>query len=158
MTTIAWDGETLCADRMSCSGNTKREVQKAWRVKSATTSAVENQFGFRKIVLFAWSGEYQDALAVRDFINGDRHELPKIEDHESCGLIITEDKQALRLEWRLLPSPIKERFYALGSGRDFAIGAMYYGLTAEQGVRVALDYDVYTGLGVDILPFEGAIK
>ena len=36
-------------------------------------------------------------------------------------------------------------FMALGSGAKVAMGAMAAGATAERAVRIACDYDIYTG-------------
>lgn len=38
--------------------------------------------------------------------------------------------------------------YAIGSGADIAMGAMYFGATAEQAVALACEFDDTTGLPV----------
>jgi len=40
---------------------------------------------------------------------------------------------------------IKASYYATGSGRKFALGAMAAGATAEQAVEAAMKHDIYTG-------------
>ena len=151
MTTIAWDGHFLAADRMACSGNTKRAVTKIWRIDSKVNPNVEALLGFDKIEMFAWSGEHQDAIAIRDFLRSESSAAPKIEDREGCGLVIYRSGAAARIEYRLLPSPIEEKICAIGSGRDFAIGAMAHGANAVQALSIAGAHDCYTGLGADVL-------
>lgn len=44
--------------------------------------------------------------------------------------------------------PIKSKCHAIGSGAEFAIGAMHAGLSAEGAVRVACKLDNHSGLPV----------
>jgi hypothetical protein len=39
----------------------------------------------------------------------------------------------------------------VGSGADFAIGAMARGASAREAIDIAATYDTNTGLGVDVL-------
>lgn len=41
--------------------------------------------------------------------------------------------------------PIESEFYAIGSGADFALGAMAVGASAEESIRVASRFDAHTG-------------
>ena len=41
--------------------------------------------------------------------------------------------------------PLKARFYACGSGYQYALGAMSMGATAEEAVRIAAQHDTKTG-------------
>lgn len=45
--------------------------------------------------------------------------------------------------------PVREKFVADGSGRDFALSAMHLGKSAREAVAFAARFDVYTGGGVD---------
>jgi ATP-dependent protease HslVU (ClpYQ) peptidase subunit len=47
-----------------------------------------------------------------------------------------------------------ESFHALGSGRDFALAAMYLGKNAREAVEIAMEFDLETGKGVDCLEVE----
>jgi len=44
--------------------------------------------------------------------------------------------------------PQKEKFYALGSGEPYALGAMAFGATAREAVKVACQYDSSCGLPI----------
>jgi hypothetical protein len=47
--------------------------------------------------------------------------------------------------------PIDCEFYAIGSGADFAMGAMAMGASAEEAVRIACQLDPHCGLPVTVL-------
>lgn len=44
--------------------------------------------------------------------------------------------------------------WAIGSGCDYALGAMYAGKNAREAVEIASQLDVNTGLGVDTLTIK----
>lgn len=46
-------------------------------------------------------------------------------------------------------------YYAVGSGRDQALGAMHAGASADDAVRAAIAHDVWTSGDVDVLTFAG---
>lgn len=48
--------------------------------------------------------------------------------------------------------------FAVGSGQDYATGAMFAGASAVQAVRIAADCDVYTGGEIYFLDVEAAMR
>jgi len=46
---------------------------------------------------------------------------------------------------------IKEQFFALGTGGQFAVGALAAGATPAEAMRIAHKYDVFTGSTFDII-------
>lgn len=52
--------------------------------------------------------------------------------------------------------PINELFTAIGSGREFALGAMFAGATAEEAIEAAMRYDPYSWGGIDVLELGNA--
>jgi ATP-dependent protease HslVU (ClpYQ) peptidase subunit len=52
------------------------------------------------------------------------------------------------------PMQVKARFHGVGSGRDFAIGALASGKSPKEAVRIASKYDNGTGHGITELQFE----
>lgn len=158
MTTIAWDGKTLAADRRATYGNLKASVTKIFRLEA---SGPTRCWSFEDVMLFAWSGSFQDGLAIREYMEGNQHcgvPKPELKEDSGSGLIITYDRRLFRLENRLVRIPIREEFTAVGSGRDFAIAAMACGKGAAEAVELAARFDAWTGDGVDVEYFEGAIK
>jgi hypothetical protein len=45
----------------------------------------------------------------------------------------------------------KPKYFAFGSGRDHALGAMFAGASAEMAVRAAMEHDPHTGGQVSVL-------
>jgi len=52
------------------------------------------------------------------------------------------------------PVIIEDVFFACGSGRDFALGAMACGKTAREAIEIAAQFDCGTGMGIDTLEFN----
>lgn len=144
MTTIAWDGKTLAADRQSTSGNLRYATSKIRKIKgslyaAAGTAAIINE-------AFAWieagAIPIDMPLAQRDKDDG-------------CYILrVDPDEKIYLYERSPYPSEIKQVQFAIGSGRDLALAAMYMGATAEQAIVIAHHFDVTTGLGVDILTLD----
>lgn len=141
MTTIAWDGETLCADRMGCRGGLKYETQKLFEI--------ENGQAPHSIHFFAWTGDHQDAIQIRHWLEGKEQEKPKFEPNSGSGIFIDREGKAFRMESKLVRLEILGKFDAVGSGRDFAIAAMHLGKCAIEAVGVAALFDDGTGFGIN---------
>jgi hypothetical protein len=142
VTTIAWDGKTLAADSMSVAGmGLKRVVPKIFRLANGW--------------LFGGSGEYQEVLLVRDWLNGG--EKPgKLDDFG--GLLVKGPKEVFRIESKCVLMPIEDAFHACGSGRDFALAAMHLGRSAREAVEVALVFDAYSGGTVEELTLAPQLR
>lgn len=128
MTTIAFDGKSLCADTRGTAGGFPFTNDKAYRLKDGR--------------LYAGSGDAQDCTAVRLWLEsgGDK---PSCKDF--VGMVIGADGSIWRYEDKLVPFQVTAPFHAIGSGRDYAIAAMHMGKTAREAVELACLYDVYTG-------------
>ena len=53
-----------------------------------------------------------------------------------------------------LPIEVDCNFIAIGTGRDFAMAAMYLGKSAEEAVQCAIDLCPSCGLGIDIVSMK----
>lgn len=135
MTTVAYDGRTLAGDTQANSAGMRRTVKKLFRLNDGR--------------LFGGSGDYENCLLARDWLN-DGGPKPTLTD-DFTGLVIETDGRCMRYEHKLCPSPIAEKFTALGSGRDFAIAAMHMGQSAREAVKLASIYDIGTGPEVECL-------
>ena len=58
---------------------------------------------------------------------------------------------AVLVDDRFLEHPITLPFFAIGSGADYAIGAMAAGVFPDRAVQIAAQYDPKTGGGVDVV-------
>lgn len=150
MTTIAWDGHTLAADRCSWSGGARRAVRKVYKVTAPDSR--------RFLVAFAGDGSF--ALRVLAWMRGEAerpnpHDFCPLEkiDHQ-CALVIDEKLRTWQLGNSLHYSRMRERIYAYGGGQDFAWGALEAGATAKRAVEIAIKRSDYAGLGVDCITFD----
>lgn len=144
MTTIAWDGKTLAADKM---GNQDGSILIVTKI--------------RKIgkYLAGSSGTMSSCMALMKWIEdgGAPDKWPECQkDKELCSplIIITQDKKIFRYDTTPIPYEINQDFYAFGGGRDFATGAMEVGADAKRAIEVASKWDACTGCGVDTLTFD----
>ena len=137
MTTVAFDGKTLAADTLACWGTTPSYRTKIWRTpKNKRWKAI------------GIAGNTYNVLPVADFICGRTTKKPK--QFENDGMIMLVDKQnkLWMMDGQQVPVEAPMRF-AMGSGGDFALGAMAAGKTAAEAVAIAATLDVNTGGKVD---------
>ena len=146
MTVIVWDGKTLAADKQATNSGLKMTCTKLRRVNGC---------------LIGVSGDFDLAqTTVKWFADGaDPEKFPKHQetDDKWVGLVcITPDKRVLKYERSPYPMEYTEmEFFAVGSGRDYALGALAMGADAVTAVEVASRFDNGCGLGVDVLTHEG---
>lgn len=148
MTTIAWDGETLAADRCSWSGGARRAVRKVFKITMKD--------GETYLCAFCGSGEF--AHAVMEWMTGKLSTPPDcasfgVDSETACALVINKKKQVFLLGARLHYMRMHEKQFAVGAGQDFAWGALEAGATAKQAVMIAAKRSDYAGLGVDCVSF-----
>lgn len=141
MTTIAWDGKTLAADKMASSGNAKwGQCTKIFRTRAG---------------LVGFAGSADIAMALLHWVeNGcEPSEFPTInaEENDTLAMVISPTGTVTIYERTPHPQILHNEFVAIGSGRDFAMAAMHLGNSAEKAVEVAAALDAYTGNGVDAL-------
>lgn len=143
MTTIAFDGTTLAADSLCHAGGMRLgAVTKLWRMPDGR--------------LFAGCGDTAIVELVRQWLeNGqDPARRPTILHEQGFnGLLITPAQPRQnrtpplihQLDEHLAPMDIASPFYALGSGREYAVAAMAAGASAAAAVDIAIRFDVYSG-------------
>lgn len=143
MTTIAWDGTTLAADKQATNAGLRRTVTKIFRAGD---------------LMFAACGDLAESLEVIEWIKAgaDPEKLPASQRSERWNSIFTVTKQGVIKVYECGPYPIQfeDEIFACGSGRDFALGAMRMGADAVRAVEVASGFDSGTGCGVDRLSFK----
>ena len=67
----------------------------------------------------------------------------------SC-VVIGFDGRAVLVDDEMEPQPLRDAYFAIGSGGAFAIGAMDAGASAEEAVRAACRRDLYTSEPIDV--------
>lgn len=71
-------------------------------------------------------------------------------------LAVLAQGEALLFENSLFPSgPIKQDYYAAGSGRDYALGVLAHGGSAKDAIKVACELDVWSQLPATGLKHDG---
>jgi ATP-dependent protease HslVU (ClpYQ) peptidase subunit len=134
MTTIAWKDGRVAADSLVTAGDVRRGF-------------VEKLTLLQDGLVFGHSGATGFDIEVIDWLNAgakpkDRPAIP--EDARFTGIICW--KEDFVLYGRdLRPQNIQAPFYSIGSGNEFAMGAMAFGASAKEAVEVAARFDVYTG-------------
>lgn len=137
MTTIAWDGKTIATDTQA----TSTYIDQNTYDKIFTTKAGE---------IVACAGACSDIAAFRLWLeNGDDDkDFPEGIKELHALLVDTSDASsgvsAYYYDNRPERFPVKAPC-AVGSGQDFAMGALLMGASARQAVAVAIKLDPFTG-------------
>lgn len=145
MTVIAWDGKTLSADKQAVSGGYGQTVTKIFKLCG-------------ELYGFAGNAGHAAALVVW-FNNGAIIEnWPEPSDKEDVAnfIVITKDGQIREYEGGACGyyDIVEDRFTAMGSGRDYALAAMYLGQDSRTAVEVACALDINCGKGIDTLTLK----
>jgi hypothetical protein len=133
MTTVAWRDGVLAADRKGSLNGTGHRVTKLRRTK---THAI------------AFAGTVSTGIQFIDWFKGARDgECPL--DRDTSAFVM--DLETGKCEhWENgVPCPIEDKFAAIGSGMDLAIGAMSFGASAIEAVECASEWDNGSGLGIN---------
>jgi len=147
ITTVAWDGLTLAGDRLISHGSTPM------RCVSPKVRRMVAPNG--RIALFGFAGAESYKAGYLAWMRGG--EEPKHEkDDGHWSILLVDDTGCVHLRgrsgnfWYVLGRRVN---WAIGSGGDYALGAMAAGADAKSAVRLATGLDTSTGMGVDVVRF-----
>lgn len=136
MTVIAWDGKILAADKQTVWGTIPKPTTKIFTlsdgVRFGACGFKDNVEKFRRWVI---EGRVRDQ---RPNIIG-----------EFYGILVEPNGLCFHYNEALEEHNIAGQ-WAIGSGGDFAMGAMLAGKSAIEAVEIAIQLDVNSGIGVDI--------
>ena len=147
MTTIAFDGETLAADRGSWSNGLHQAVRKAYRVTAPD--------GRRFLVALAGDGAF--AMRVLCWMRGKiDHPGPCMAGDETrdVAVVIDERRQVWRMNSRLIYVPYLGKVHAHGAGQEVALGALMAGADAVRAIRITMQVSDYAARGIDAVRFK----
>lgn len=139
MTTVAWDGKMLAADRRVSYGTMS---------DANTTKIVKSKKG----LCGAAGNTAMCAAFKRWFLAGEKGESPVLaRDGESAtACIVRPDGVRIMYDnygwYEVDPGP-----FALGSGWEIAMGALRKGASAQEAVAIAASIDGATGNEIDVL-------
>lgn len=141
MSVIAFDGKSIAADRIGVTDGMRTTSTKLWKVGQEILATYGDPT--RGAVLRGWwirGGKEEDFPA-----------RPKDPTNDDLSTLIVVTKNVVRVFVdRPVTYIVEDRFMAWGAGRDFAMGAMAMGATAEQAVEVACRLSIYCGMGIDV--------
>lgn len=150
MSVIAWDGRTLAADRQATQAGLARICEKIWRCERTGDLLGAVGQPDTSAAMRAW---YEAGASVDTFPACNRNE-----GVASHLYVVRLDGTCVKYEGEPYPIPIVEIFWAAGSGRDYALGAMACGMPASFAVVIASRFDVSCGMGVNILTLEEEVR
>lgn len=132
MTTIAYRNGILAADSMATRGGSimPERSQKVFRLRDGR--------------LFGWCGEAGLGVRARMHFDDPKKHDPVVTT-DGGALVIGLDGSIWTYEHGALVAAPGAPFYALGSGRGEAYGALAMGATARQAVAIAARFDNCTG-------------
>lgn len=151
MTTIVVDRKNLvmAADRQSLMGGVYkfRSYPKITRMEGMGYEWLVASAGCAEAGQFfeAWFYEY---LQAKTPTNSSDDLYPK--DGEFAAFTLRSDGSLFLYLNRGCGIPIYERFAALGSGGDYALGALYAGVSVRDAIQISSRLDAGTGKGIQI--------
>jgi hypothetical protein len=134
VTTVAFDGNTLAADTL---------ITSDWK------SAGHSKFHmFRNGSVGAFAGMWGKVQEAIKFLEGDAESAP---DDDWDAIVLRTDGTAWVIDAEGCHLDITGKHYAIGSGAQFALGAMACGRDAADAVRVSIGLDPYSGGEVECI-------
>lgn len=147
MTVIAWDGQTLAADRQADCGGMKHPVRKIFRVRDGLAGTSGDLSVGMEMLAWYEAGAVPEAYPAnnRDPSQGSVLTVIRMDGGRPMAFCYESSPWPFRCE-----GP----FMARGSGAPEATVAMACGKTAPEAVMLAQEFNATCGLGVDVLEFE----
>lgn len=142
MTVIAWDGQCLAADKRTNFGGLHATTTKVSRLLDGSLIAGCGPTALI-IEMTLWIGNGADPAT-----------LPAAQrDEKDCASMLVIRPSGVIHQYETTPHPItiQNKFWSIGSGRDYAMAAMFLGKSAVDAVGVASALDSTCGNGVDWL-------
>lgn len=139
MTTVAYKDGIMAADRQTDVPSGNAGVTKLKR---------------RDDAVYAGTGCSSDIAALADWYFSNRMALAKYtarknDDPNAELLVMHDDGRVFWTGWGCSPSEVSG-FVAIGSGAEYAVGAMARGAHPGEAVEIAARFDESTGQGVDV--------
>jgi len=145
MTTIAWRPGMLATDTLSVDTvGLKMPAKKLFRASGFILGGAGS---LHQVV------EYYRRIKDMEIAQILELGYPDYQEDKNCPAMILCNPHAPHMAFELCGTQwlqILTNFYAVGSGRDFALAAMHLGKTPEEAVKVAMEFDLKTGLDVDV--------
>lgn len=141
MTTVAYRDGWMVADSQISEGAMKYRAAKIERLADGR--------------LVGMAGSWGGCIKLRDWVAAgcpDDDEPTEIND---ATLLVASERGLCLFDSDLVPFPILDAFAAVGSGAQYAVGAMEAGATAEDAVLIACRRDPGSSFPIHKLQFVG---
>lgn len=96
--------------------------------------------------IVGFAGTATSMFDVREFYSNPNGPKPRVKD--LFGLVLTDDGNIYRFDNYARWLKVEGLYSAIGSGMDYALGAMALGASPKDAIKVAMQHDIYTGMGV----------
>lgn len=145
MTTVAWDGKTMAADTLATDN---------WGLKEHVNDKVWAGSDF----LCGGAGEYHqlrkwrrmaEKMTLRDLL---MFGYPDYDKETNDQAILVAGAEGCWRHTGGIFIKCSRPFHAIGSGRDYALGAMHFGASSRSAVVIAAEFD--NGTGGEVLIWE----
>ena len=142
MTTIVYRDGVLAGDTMTVHGNTyEGDTRKVDRTEDG--------------ILYGAGGRLHDCERFKRWVQGGMQGDLEVRDESFQGIVIKPDGKVTLYDEGSFPIDITAPFYAIGTGKDLALGAMCVGANALQAMAVAMKMDVCTSQNVNYVFLDG---
>lgn len=138
MTVIAWKDGVIAADRCAIRGDTRYEVQKLYRSRGAAVAGAGGT-DYVAAMLEWWRSGADPATFPEKYQATPDYAI----------LVVAESGNVCTYDRTPYPTWLRGPYGAIGSGREFAIGAMAAGASAEEAIMIAAKHCEGVGLGCD---------
>ena len=138
MSIVVFDGRTIAADRIATSGSLKMKSSKMRRLINGD--------------IVAWTGSAASGIAMANWweSGADPATFPPSQKTDDWSrLIVVSKGKCFSFEQVPVKIPEENGFMAWGSGQDFAMGALAFGASAVEAIKVASRLCTTCGLGVE---------
>lgn len=141
MTTLAWDGTTLAADKGSFYGDVVIPKHKLHRIKWHGVSAICGVCGDAGVT-----------HQILRWMQGKEFDNPR---HDNESMVVAVTKSGLwSISSTLIPIRINSKIFATGSGGTMAMGALAVGASAKAAVKAVEKWGCGACNGVDTMTLE----
>jgi 20S proteasome alpha/beta subunit len=153
MTTIVYRNRVMAADSRAYSGHatpigSKQKI--AVLGNGALIGVSTTQPGLAEAVI----NYFEELATIDDRPEGSAIHVPEFTAALSVLLVNPDGTVMFASDSLMLAGPITADFFAIGSGAEYALGALSCGVSAEDAVRMAIEHDPFSGFPVTSLDLD----
>ncbi len=146
ITTIAVNQECIAGDKQCTYGSTKLLIKS--KIYELSEAGCAN-FNAKKI-LVGFCGNVDSIGDAIHWLNNPTEKEPKV---KKLQILMLNNKKEIWWSTNSVRNfmRVDQKYFALGTGADYAISAMQLGKSPIEAVKLASQHDIYTGMGFNEL-------